>query len=157
MATDFNSLMIFFLYSIVVGAGIGVIYDVFRIIRIILPKTKTIIFFEDILFCLTATPVMSILIFNVGSGIVRGFSIIGAIIGFSIYYFTIGKIVYRLSNIIIAFIKKILRLLYHLITAPFVFIGQKTYMLSKKVIRLIKFHNKLKKDINAAKNGFHLN
>jgi len=148
--------MIFFLYSNIVGAGIGVIYDIFRIIRIILPKTKTIIFFEDILFCLTAAPVMSIFIFNTGYGIVRGFSILGAIIGFSVYYFTVGKIIYRLSNIIINFIRKLLNCLYRIITTPFIILFRSVFMVSKKAIVIIKIHNKLRRDIKSAEFGFRL-
>lgn len=156
MAIDFNILMLFFLYSLIVGAGIGAVYDVFRIVRIILPKAKTVIFFEDLLFCLTAAVIMSIFIFNAGYGIVRGYALIGSGIGFTVYYMTVGKIVYRLSEIIIAFIKKAIRFITALIAAPFIAAAKGLKKLFLYIRRNIKQKILLGRVINGAADGFGL-
>ena len=156
MAIEFNTLMLFFLYSLIVGLGIGVVYDVFRIARIILPKAKAVIFFEDLLFCLIAAVIMSIFIFNAGYGIVRGYALFGSGIGFTVYYMTVGKIVYRLSEIIIAFLKKAVRFIATVLAAPFVAAGKGIKKLYLYTRRILKQKMLLDRVITKAADGFGL-
>lgn len=156
MAIDFRTLMLFFLYSLVVGVGIGVFYDAFRIIRIILPKAYIIIFIEDILFCLSTGIILCIFIFNAGYGIIRGYAVVGTGIGFTVYYLTIGKIVYRLSEAIINLIKKVILFLAKTISLPIISFSKFLYRIILSVIKKIQQGNILKKVVFEAKSGFHL-
>lgn len=156
MAIEFETLMLFFVYSLIVGAAIGVYYDVFRIIRIVLPKSLVLIFFEDLIFCVSAGAFMSIFIFNAGFGIVRGYAVIGAGIGFTVYYLTIGKLVYRLSELIIGFLRKALRFIAGLIAAPFVAAAKGLKQLTGYLRRVIRQKLILKSAMDEAAQGFRL-
>ena len=156
MAIDFETLMLFFVYSLIVGAAIGVYYDVFRIIRIVLPKSVVLIFFEDLIFCLSAGAIMSVFIFNAGFGIVRGYAVLGAGIGFTVYYLTIGKLVYRLSELIIDFLRKALRFIAGLIAAPFVAAVKGLKKLLHYLVRQIRQRQILRWAIDEAAQGFRL-
>ena len=41
-----------FLYSALLGVGLSLVYDVFRVFRAIIPHTSFLVAFEDIVFCL---------------------------------------------------------------------------------------------------------
>ncbi len=110
----------YFVFSLMLGVFLGVVYDVFRLVRIVLPKNNTVIFFEDIIFCLFATFSFLLLAFNFGSGRIRGFAAAGTVVGFSLYYSTLGKLVYKANERIISFIKRIIKCLLKAIKKPFV-------------------------------------
>ena len=42
-----------FLYACLLGAGLGILYDVFRLLRLLLFKNRVVVFLEDLLFSLT--------------------------------------------------------------------------------------------------------
>lgn len=96
----------FFLYSILLGVAVGIIYDVFCIFRIALPHNPVAVFFEDLLFCMITSFMLILMIFCANYGVVRWFSLMGCLGGFLIYYRTVGVIVRRTADIIIGFIKK---------------------------------------------------
>ena len=58
-------------------------------------------FFEDILFFLVAGCVISVLIYYTNDGVFRLMALFGVMCGFFAYYFTVGKIVILLSDVII--------------------------------------------------------
>ena len=156
MAIEFETLMLYFVYSLIVGAAIGVYYDVFRIVRIVLPKSVALIFVEDMIFCISAGVIMSVFIFNAGFGIVRGYAVVGAGIGFTVYYLTIGKLVYRLSELIINFLRKALRFIAGLIAAPFVAAAKGLVRLLRFFARLYRQRRILRFAVNDAARGFRL-
>lgn len=130
-------LFIMILYSAAIGAMLGVIYDVFRIIRIAVslgekqkPKSNgkrakireavsfVVIFIEDVLFFIIAAIITILFIFMVNNGQVRLFAVTGEIFGFLLYYFTVGRIVLKLAERIIALIKYVFSLLYRYVVLP---------------------------------------
>lgn len=125
------------LYSAAIGALLGVIYDIFRIIRIAVQISERdnangnaksakmretfsfiIIFIEDILFFIIAAIITILFIFMVNNGQVRLFAITGEILGFTVYYFTVGRVVKALAERIIALIRLFIRLIYKYIVLP---------------------------------------
>ncbi|MBE6688459.1 MAG: hypothetical protein E7588_04160 [Ruminococcaceae bacterium] len=96
----------FFLCSAVLGTVIGMIYDVFRIIRIAFRHNFIVVFFEDLLFCFITCVLLILMIFCANYGVVRWFSVFGCAGGFFIYRETAGRIVIRASDIIISFIRR---------------------------------------------------
>lgn len=117
-----------FLYAIVVGAALGALYDVFRVGRMVLglrpggaetPHVRlplvgdvvrdgkhggffaaAAVFVGDILFFAIATAVYLVFVFHASSGYNRWFLTVGAIGGFAAYFFTLGKLVMRVSGVI---------------------------------------------------------
>ncbi len=111
---------IFFLQSMLLGAALGVLYDVFRILRLAFPKGKVVIFFQDLLFFGVAAVATFVFLEGTQSGEIRLFIFIGEILGFVLYYFTVGQIVFKASKSMIAFVKKLLLVLFHILIYPFV-------------------------------------
>ena len=79
-----------FLASLLVGAVIGVIYDVFRVGRVIYSGGRIKLFFEDVLFFIMASLVFTVFMFNATMGVIRMFAAFGALIGFFAYRFSLG-------------------------------------------------------------------
>ena len=106
------SQIVVFFFSMVLGLIFGVIFDFFRIIDIIFNATLRRIFFEDILyfFIMSIMTFIFMLIFNKGD--FRVFIVIGELIGFFLWHFTIGRINVKFSSkILIFFESKILRVI----------------------------------------------
>lgn len=84
-----------FLFSVILGAGIGVFYDVFRTIRIVFPfaaKSKAV-FAEDIVFMVVSGAAVFIYAAVLCRGQVRFFCVIGTLLGFMLYIATVGSLV----------------------------------------------------------------
>lgn len=79
-----------FLASLLTGVLIGLIYDVFRIGRVIFGGGRIKLFLEDVLFSMMTALVFAVFTFNVTMGVVRMFAAIGALIGFFAYRFSLG-------------------------------------------------------------------
>lgn len=95
-----------FLYSCVMGAALGVIYDMFRIFRLAVKTHKIVIVFQDILYL--GIWAMAVLWFSVyvGNGEVRLFYLVGTVLGWIVYYFTIGQLVFAVAGGVILVVKK---------------------------------------------------
>ena len=79
-----------FLASLAVGGLIGLIYDVFRVIRVIYTGGRIKLFMEDVVFCVMASLVFTVFMFNATMGVIRMFAAIGALFGFFAYRFSVG-------------------------------------------------------------------
>ncbi len=79
-----------FLASLAVGGILGLIYDFFRLIRVVYVGGRIKLFFEDVLFCIMSALVFTVFIFNATMGVVRMFAAVGALVGFFSYRFSIG-------------------------------------------------------------------
>ena len=62
-----------FLMSVGVGAVLGCVYDVFKLLHIFLPSKKVVVFVEDVLYWIIAVFVTFIFILTFNSGEIRGF------------------------------------------------------------------------------------
>lgn len=83
----------FLLYSVIVGVFLSFLYDFFKVSRVLFSKMPdAVIFVEDLIFTLICTVVYIIFIYAANLGIPRFFSALGAAVGFSICYFTLGKL-----------------------------------------------------------------
>ena len=114
-----------FWYACILGIIMGIIYDVFRIIRLLVSWKDWQVFIQDIVyfFIVGISTFLFALAYNKGD--VRAYLIVGEIIGWIIYYITIGEIVYRFSEAIAKFIKKILMKFTKLICKPLIKIVNK--------------------------------
>ena len=101
-----NQVEIFF-YACILGGGIGVIYDLFRILRIAIKPGTVSAFIEDIIFFVMLAVCTFFFLLKFTEGQVRFYVILGEGLGFLLYYFTIGSLIYKIAEIIISIIKKI--------------------------------------------------
>lgn len=81
-------------------------------------KEKILYFIWDLLFFIAITPVMQIFIHVSSSGIVRWYIIIGALLGYIIYYFTISKVISVIYEYILLAIKIILTYIMFFVKLP---------------------------------------
>lgn len=97
-----------FLYSLPLGAVLGIIYGVLALLRHTLSLKKSAVIALDITFMLLCA--VSIFYFSLGflDGYIRVYVIFGAGLGFFIYRFTIGRLLQRILNPIISWIKRII-------------------------------------------------
>ena len=79
-----------FLASLAVGCIIGLIYDVFRLVRVVYSGGRIKLFFEDVLFCVMSALVFTVFMFNVNMGVIRMFTAVGVLMGFFAYRFSVG-------------------------------------------------------------------
>ncbi len=89
-----------FLWSIACGGFIAVVYDVFRLLRLFVFKNKVGIFICDFLFVVVSALVSVVFSIAFSRGYTRYFIILGEILGFSAYRFTVGRITVRFFEFI---------------------------------------------------------
>lgn len=82
-----------FLISCLFGAPIGVFFDCFRAIRLLLPHNRLLVALEDLLFCFGYALFLICFTYTAARGDFRIFYVIGNGLGFAIYYCTAGTVV----------------------------------------------------------------
>ncbi len=81
------------LWSVIVGAFLCVVYDVFRVTRLRRRQNSVLLFFCDIAFCLIATCAMLLLFFNLSFGKMRAYAFALVAIGFLVWRLTVSRFV----------------------------------------------------------------
>lgn len=147
-----------FVEALLVGAALGLLYDVFRITRVAFPTASGVVFAEDILFFIICAVVTFFFGLTVIDGSLRLFLVFGELLGAIIYYFTVGKLVMGISKKIIAVIKSIISfmikwifipiwtVIYHIMTfivRPFIYLEK----IFKKKLQNAKFHLKVRRKV----------
>lgn len=122
-----------FLLSLGFGFIMGIFYDLFRIVRISISKGKVATVISDILYCVFLCFCTFIFCLTVNEGEVRFYLLLGTVAGFCVYYFSLGALVFLVSEIIISFIKKIAESIFNVISFPFRFIIGKIKQLFNKL------------------------
>lgn len=133
-----------FLLSIVLGAALGICYDVLRILRVAFAHAIAVVFAEDILFsvvCATATVLFTL---GVDRGRIRAFVLIGEAMGFILYYCTVGVLVLGVSKSVIAGIKWLWGWIFRLLFAPILRIVKYFYCFLVKIMKFLAFYLKIK-------------
>jgi spore cortex biosynthesis protein YabQ len=85
----------FFLISILWGGILLLAYDVLRILRRLVKHGLVLIAIEDLIFWLIASLFIFSMIYQRNNGIIRGFSIIGMILGIILYHFSISDLLVK--------------------------------------------------------------
>ncbi len=99
-----EELWLFFL-SCAAGAVFGVYYDVFRTLRLTVPHHGFFIFLEDVIFLASYALFLSAFASAEARGELRAYYAFGGILGFILYYFTIGRFVMRFMKKIVGITK----------------------------------------------------
>lgn len=144
-----------FLGACLLGAALGVIYDLFRISRIAVKTCNVIIFIEDIIFFAIVTISSFIFIVIKNDGVLRGFLIIGELLGALVYFVTLSVIIMNAAKLIIKVIKSVLKFLYKILIQPFIKLYQWLYAklkpMGKRLYNKIKAANAKRKEKAKAK------
>lgn len=85
-----------------IGVVLGVLYDLFRILRLLTKPPARRIFFEDLLYFALAAALTQLLALPVSHGRVRLFHLLALLLGFALYYLTAGRLLYWLAGRLVA-------------------------------------------------------
>ena len=111
-----------FLIFIANGIIIGLLFDIFRILRRSFKTSDFITYIEDILFWILTglTILYSIFVFN--NGEIRLFMFFGIAIGITMYMLLLSSIIIKTNVAIINFFKRIILAILNIIKLPFKYI-----------------------------------
>lgn len=101
--------------SCLFGAAFGVIYDIFRTARLLLPHNGLLVAAEDIVFLMMYAVFLTSFAAAAARGELRFYYIIGNAAGFILYILTLGSIVIRTMEKVFSALKTIFRV----VTCPF--------------------------------------
>ena len=82
-----------FLLALGLGFLLGIVYDLFRVVRMAFTMRRVGVFIQDVLFFLTCAAATFLFLLAVNQGEIRGFIIAGEGLGFLIYYFSFGLLI----------------------------------------------------------------
>lgn len=104
----YEQTFIFFI-SVLMGMIFGIVFDFFRLLRVILPfmKKGIFLFLSDFLCSIIFMSGIFLIGIFLGRGVVRGFFVLGALLGCIIYFTLIG-------NSLIDFLRKIFGKIKHI-------------------------------------------
>lgn len=134
-----------FLNGILIGCYLGAIFDIFRILRITIHCNKVIVIIQDFIFSLIIGFVSMVYIVFYGDGYIRFYIILAEIIGFTIYNYTISKIVINLYSWFLFKVKRIFKVISIKLIRPIVLVfialfKQITRCFNKVDIKFRKIH-----------------
>lgn len=90
--------MIIFALSCVLGIALGILYDVFRIIRMVINSKNITIFIGDIIYFIISGIITFIFVLKINSGESRFYILAGEGIGWIAYHLTLGNAIYKYSG-----------------------------------------------------------
>lgn len=82
------------------------------------------VFVGDVLYALTVGCIFSVFLYVAASGCFRWFYLFSLGIGFFVYYFTIGKLIMTLSDMLVCIIRICLRYVLFFVMVPLRFVGK---------------------------------
>lgn len=104
--------------ALVIGAALGILYDVFKIVRLIGVNSAVSVFFQDIFFFLIATITMFSFYMQFTDGKFRIYLFIVAVLGFVIYFKTLEKLVFFVIKKLYSYLSAFFRFVYKKIAYP---------------------------------------
>ena len=96
------------LWSVILGAFLCAVYDIFRLLRLVRRQNAFVVFLCDFIFCVFSAVCLLVLFFNLSYGRVRFYALALAIAGFLVWRFTVSRLVMTLLVKLIKRIKKLL-------------------------------------------------
>ncbi|MBQ9152049.1 MAG: spore cortex biosynthesis protein YabQ [Clostridia bacterium] len=122
-----RTLALLFVYAALAGFCLGGVYDILRILRMLCGDTgqgrrpiplAVLLFFEDVLFMLTATVTLILLCYYINDGQLRAPAVMGMACGFFVYSHTLGRLAVAVSERAVRLLRRLLALLVRLLIAP---------------------------------------
>lgn len=127
-----------FLYSLLLGAALCLIYDVIRATRKAGADSFFAVFAGDILFWAISAVLVFIFLVAVTNGEIRGYVLFSAAVGFLIYRFTVGRPVFFALCFVFSFLSLIIRKFSFAVSKFCDFSEEKTDVVLKKTGAVLK-------------------
>ena len=146
----------FLLHSFLLGIGMIIFYDIFRILRRLIPHKSVFISIEDMLYWIVCAVLIFLMLYKENDGIIRWFSIAGMTGGMFLYNGTISSYITDIISKILKFILKIfgriLKVMFKPISILLHFVKKFTNFAGNKGKKLAVFNKKqLKKTLKTVK------
>lgn len=109
MGSTVASQLTIFLFSGVLGAALGVIYDIIGVFNAVLKENLPRIFVQDVLYFIVSAVITFMYMLIVNGGEIRIYIVVGETVGWLIYRATVGKFVYKIVLNVLEFAIKIAR------------------------------------------------
>ncbi len=97
------------LYAVLLGIPLGFCYDLLRAVRLLIPHGKFIVAIEDIAFLLFCGGALLCFSVVLARGEVRGYYVLGTLLGFLLYHCTLGMLIVPLLRRILLLLQKLMR------------------------------------------------
>lgn len=138
-----------FFYSLILGASLGALFDLFRITRVFLSYrgegrqiralSDTVLcvvaFIEDISFAVLSAAVLVLFCFKANNGSARSYIFLGTLFGFVLYLISLGRITAALSNKLAELLHRLFSFLIRRIALPIAnFLAKLTLKIYRKTI-----------------------
>ena len=140
-----------FLTTVGVGAGVGLFYDFFRVLRKTAPHGKIAVQIEDILFWVAVTVVIFYYLLHRNFGEIRVFVLLGIGIGAVLYLATVSFWVVKCAVLVVEYLKKVIAAIFNIIALPFRFLfnflappAKKASLAARKHLRKLGRYGKIK-------------
>jgi len=110
-----------FLLSLGFGFALGVLYDVFRVLRLAVAEHRRgFLIAWDIIYSLCCTALSFFFFLTVGDGALRAYGLLGEILGWLIYYVSFGAVALRVSGWLVKQLRRTFGFLSRVLRAPFI-------------------------------------
>lgn len=138
-----NQAYVFFIF-IFTGLILGILFDLFRILRKSFDTNDFFTYIEDIIFWILSGTIILYSLFKFNNGEIRFFVFMGIVLGLLLYFLTFSKIFVEISVYIILFVKK---MLYYIILLPIKYLAKffKKIVFSPTMFIFLNFRKHLKK------------
>lgn len=93
-----------FFAATVLGFFLGMVYEVFRFLRAAVSHNAFFIGMEDFFFCLSCTFATILLCYAYADGVIRWFALAGILLGFYLYFCSLGHFISKLTKPLISLI-----------------------------------------------------
>ncbi len=88
------------LYSVIMGVIFGFLYDVLRALRIVKTFKNITVFFQDVFYFVIIANITFIFFLAVTKGEIRLYILIGILVGFLSYFFTLSRLFTKLLKLL---------------------------------------------------------
>ncbi|NLJ40272.1 MAG: spore cortex biosynthesis protein YabQ [Clostridiales bacterium] len=121
-----------FLVAVCSGLALGLIYDIYRAVRIIIKPKRWFVAILDFLFWILATSLVFYTLFRINGGEIRLYIVIGLALGWGIFALSIGGIVTKILVKSYNIVRKILLWPFRMISRLVAWMGKKLPQKKKK-------------------------
>lgn len=116
--------LILFFRSFGLGFLLGIVYDVFRTLRLIIAGKRFVVV-SDVLYCALCTLTVFSFILAFNDGVFRAYILVACLLGWLVYYFALGVLAVRAASAIVRAVRGAAKAVFRVLTKPFKFIERK--------------------------------
>ncbi len=139
---DLNGQIVSFWIAVALGAVLCVLYDVLKFARLVFRSGKTAVFVQDLAWWTVTALATYVLLLVRCKGVVRSYAVIGEVVGFAAYRFTVSRVAEKPLKKLALAVRAAARFVETKILAPITAAVKKIIRWIEKILK--KFTNFLK-------------